>query len=119
MRGARARINRAPGGCLDLECFRHEARWLPEQQRSEMHLVTAFPHTVAIRSAGLDAHFERGESIWTESSETYRLDELAPLARASGFELAAQWVDGESPFVHALFVADDAPRPAFGRLHAG
>lgn len=112
------RINRELGGCFDPDCFRHEARWRPQQQRIEMHLRTEIPHTVAIRGAGIDVHFNRGESIWTESSEKYRLDELAPLARMAGFRLETQWVDHEWPFVHALLVADSVPPSVAERMSA-
>jgi dimethylhistidine N-methyltransferase len=113
-----ARINRELGGCFDPDCFHHEARWRPAQQRIEMHLVSELRHTVSIRAAGLDVFFDRGETIWTESSEKYRLDEIAALGRMAGFRLETQWVDREWPFVHALLVADGASPAGIGRVHA-
>lgn len=103
-----ARMNRELGADFDLASFRHEARWRERERRIEMHLVSERAQTVAVPGAGIEARFERGESIWTESSEKYALEELDVLARAAGFRVRRRWVDREWPFAHALLVADGA-----------
>jgi uncharacterized SAM-dependent methyltransferase len=48
---------------------------------------------------------KRGETIWTESSYKFRLDDIARLARLSGFECEAQWVDEQWPFAQSVLRA--------------
>jgi uncharacterized SAM-dependent methyltransferase len=60
---------------------------------------------VRIREAELTVTFERGESIWTESSYKYEPAEMLALGARSGFEATAQWIDPEARFALALFRA--------------
>ena len=97
-----ARVNRELGGDFNLRKFRHEARWRESESRIEMHAVSMARQKVRI--AGIDLSFviEEGETIWTESSHKYRLEDLDELARVSGFDVARQWVDQEWPFAETL-----------------
>jgi L-histidine Nalpha-methyltransferase len=101
-----ARINRELGGEFDLEAFRHLARYDEAERRIEMHLLSLRQQTVAIRGAGLVTVLEEGETIWTESSHKYQAEEIARMARRSGFRAEAQWVDREWPFAQTLLVAE-------------
>lgn len=100
-----ARINRELGANFNLRAFRHESRWDAAAQRVEMHLRSLTRQRVSIPGAHLTVSFEEGESIWTESSHKYRREELAAMADASGFRVAAQWVDREWPFAESLWTA--------------
>jgi L-histidine Nalpha-methyltransferase len=99
-----ARVNRELDATFDLRAFDHVARWDPREQRIEMHLRSRLNQVVAIPGAGLTVAFRRGETIWTESSHKYRLDELPRMAERTGFRCEAQWVDDEWPFAQNLFV---------------
>src|SRR2546423_2075199 len=66
-----ARINRELGADFDLRHFRHEARWRPSERRIEMHLCALAAQEVTIPAAGCSVQFERGESIWSESSHKF------------------------------------------------
>jgi len=99
-----ARINRELGGDLDLDAFRHEARWNAAQRRIEMHLVATRAVTARIRTAELDVRLEAGESIWTESCHKLGADELVALGEDAGFRHVAQWRDQAWPFAESLFV---------------
>jgi len=106
-----ARINRELGGAFVLRNFAHEARYDRTRRRIEMHLRSRNAQVVRVKDAGVQVVFERDETIWTESSYKFRLEEVAALAAGSGFECAAQWVDGEWPFAENLLVADGVRSP--------
>jgi len=100
-----ARINRELGGTFDLSGFRHEARWNARERRIEMHLRAAAAQRVRIEAADVEVDFRAGETIWTESSHKFRLEEIPQLAERAGFRCDGRWVDGEWPFSQNLFVA--------------
>ncbi len=85
------RINRELGADFEPEFFRHHAWYNPEQGRIEMHLVSLRDQTVHLDDAVIP--FARGESIWTESSYKYSLDEFVGMAAAAGFAVERVWTD--------------------------
>lgn len=99
------RINRELGGAFDLTSFRHRALYNREAGRIEMHLESRCAQTVAIRSLGIEIPFETGETIHTESSYKFDLDQVAALARETGFELRRTWTDSGRRFSSNLLVA--------------
>jgi dimethylhistidine N-methyltransferase len=101
------RINRELGGEFDLRSFSHRAVYDESEGRIEMHLVSRRKQTVAIRSLNLEIHFEEGETIHTENSYKYDLDQLSGLARESGFSLSHTWFDSLRRFSFNLFAAID------------
>jgi len=98
------RINRELGGDFDVRRFAHEARYDVRERRVEMHLRARESHDVRIEKAGLDIHFNRGDTIWTESSYKYTLEDVVQMAEATGFLVAQQWVDEQWPFAESLLV---------------
>jgi dimethylhistidine N-methyltransferase len=104
-RNVLARINRELDGTLDVQAFRHEARWNEERRRVEMHLVATRPMRARVGAAELEVRFETGESIWTESSHKYDLSELPALGQRAGFSAAGRWLDASWGFAETLFVA--------------
>jgi dimethylhistidine N-methyltransferase len=99
------RINRDLGGNFDLRQFAHVARYDDHERRVEMHLRALDAHQVRIEKAGLEIHLTPGETIWTESSYKYTLEDVVQMAEATGFRTAQQWVDEEWPFAESLLVA--------------
>ncbi len=99
------RINRELGADFDLRAFAHEARYHSQERRIEMHLRSHAEQTVAIRNAGFQCRFRAGETIWTESSHKFHLEEIPEMAREAGFRAEAQWVDTEWPFAESLWRA--------------
>lgn len=85
------RVNRELDGDFDVKQFFHRAVWNAQESRVEMHLVSRLRQRVLVRAARLDITFEAGESIWTESSYKYRIDDLAPLLDRAGFRVTGQW----------------------------
>src|SRR5450432_3375287 len=99
------RINRELGANFDLAAFRHEARWNDVERRIEMHLCSLQRQTVEIPAAGLRLMLNEGESIWTESSHKYKVEEVLEMAADTGFRCEGQWIDREWPFAQNLLVA--------------
>lgn len=99
------RINRELGGNFALRRFEHVARYDTRHHRVEMHLRARVEQTVTIPAAELQVAFAPGETIWTESSHKYHVDELAQMAGRSGFRIERQWIDREWPFSESLWQA--------------
>jgi dimethylhistidine N-methyltransferase len=100
------RINRELEGDFDLRQFEHLARFNEATSSIEMHLLSKRRQLVSVRQSGISTTFEEGETIWTETCHKYTRPEIARLAAASGFRVAAQWVDEAWPFAESLFVAE-------------
>ncbi len=86
-----ARLNRELDADFDLSRFRHVAFFDPATSRIEMHLESAMAQVV--RVAGEVVTFERGETIWTESSYKYDMALLDRVAGAAGFDVDRLWSD--------------------------
>jgi dimethylhistidine N-methyltransferase len=97
-----ARINRELGGNFDLGLFQHEARFLDNPPRIEMHLCALRACDVRIDAAAMTCHFEEGETILTEKSHKYTLPALDALIAGAGLRVDARWIDDEWPFAEAL-----------------
>ena len=100
-----ARINRELGADFSLDQFAHEAIFNHRTHSVEMHLRSLDKQTVVIPGADLVVKFERGETIWTESSHKYSLNELQTIADKAGFRSAGIWLDQEWPFAENLWAA--------------
>jgi histidine-specific SAM-dependent methyltransferase len=99
-----ARTNRELEAGFVLNQFEHVARFNSETQSVEMHLRSLQKQSVAIRKADLTVTFEEGETIWTENSHKYSLEEAGRMADTAGFDCAAQWIDYEWPFAESLLM---------------
>jgi L-histidine N-alpha-methyltransferase len=97
------RINRELGGCFDLAAFEHLALWNEEELRVEMHLRSRHAQAVNVPGAHCTARFRAGETIWTESSHKYRIEDLRRMAEQTGFEFETSWTDQEWPFAECLW----------------
>jgi len=100
-----ARINRELAGDFDLAAFRHRVLYNREEGRVEMHLESRRAQTVAVQASGIEVSFASGETIHTESSYKFDLDQVASLAAATGFEVRRTWTDAQRRFASNLLVA--------------
>lgn len=97
------RINTELAANFQLEQFAHYAFYHPWRSRIEMHLVSLQKQAVQI--GAVEIPFKQGESIWTESSYKYTLEEFAQLAAVAGFSVQQVWTDPQEWFsVHYLVV---------------
>jgi dimethylhistidine N-methyltransferase len=90
------RLNREIGADFDIEHFEHRAFYNENAGRIEMHLVSTEAQTVSIDGAPVE--FASGESIWTESSYKYSVEEFGKLAARAGFILEHVWTDQDDLF---------------------
>jgi len=94
-----ARINRELGGDFDLRRFAHYAFYNAALGRIEMHLVSRARQSVRIGAHHFE--FALGESIHTENSCKYSIEEFGALAARAGFGARRVWTDARDRF--ALF----------------
>jgi dimethylhistidine N-methyltransferase len=85
------RINNELQCDFRLDHFDHYAFYNPWEGRVEMHLVSLREQVVHLD--GMAIPFAEGESIWTESSYKYSLDEFQLLAAGAGFQVERVWTD--------------------------
>lgn len=90
------RLNRELYANFQLEHFQHYAFYNPRESRIEMHLESLKDQVVRIGE--IEFFFKLGESIWTESSYKYTLDEFAHLALTAGFTVERVWTDAQRLF---------------------
>ncbi|SRR5438552_715994 len=101
-----ARINRELDADFDVSCFQHVAVYDSSERRIEMHLRSNAPQRVVIGKAELSITLRKGETIWTESSHKYNLEEVVQMGRRAGFRCEGQWIDCEWPFAESLLIAE-------------
>jgi uncharacterized SAM-dependent methyltransferase len=98
------RINRELGGTFDLGGFRHEAIWNETQGRIEMHIRSLKAQSAQVLSERFD--FAEGETIHTENSHKYSVEEFQEMSRAAGWEPLRSWTGDDRLFsLHYLVPA--------------
>lgn len=90
------RMNQELAASFQVQNFGHYAFYNPARSRVEMHLVSLKKQMAHLGQQEIS--FERGESIWTESSYKYTLAEFAQLAADAGFTVAQVWTDPRELF---------------------
>ena len=96
-----ARANRELGADFDLGGFRHDAHYDQGKGRIEIHLRSLKDQ--AVRLAGRDFTFARGERMHVEHSYKYAIEGFQDLARTAGFQPEAVFTDPARLFsVHYL-----------------
>ena len=95
------RINRELGADIDVTAFRHEAIYNERDGRIEMHLVACRETTAIV--GGVSFHFAAGETIHTENSYKYGIEQFRGLAASAGWQPGRVWTDANGLFsVHEL-----------------
>lgn len=90
-----ARINTQLGADFCVDAFEHRAIWNAEFGRIEMHLFAKTAQHVTINGESFD--FEAGESIHTENSHKFTVEEFGELA-APWFKQEKIWIDADGLF---------------------
>ncbi len=90
------RLNRELNCTFLLDRFQHYAFYNPRESRIEMHLISLCQQRVRVNNTVI--HFAEGESIWTESSYKYTIEEFSDLAAAAGFHIERTWTDDRNWF---------------------
>ena len=96
-----ARINRELGGAFEPDGFAHEAIYNDEQGRIEMHIRSLSNQSIEVLGEIFD--FMDGETIHTENSHKYTVEEFQELARGAGWQPRQVWTGEAGLFsVHYL-----------------
>lgn len=90
------RINRELDGDFDLGAFKHKAIYNEKEGRIEMHLVSLKAQVVRIGTHVFE--FEAGETICTEYSYKFAIDDFKSLAASAGYACRAAWTDSKAYF---------------------
>ncbi|HET6374117.1 MAG TPA: L-histidine N(alpha)-methyltransferase, partial [Candidatus Polarisedimenticolia bacterium] len=90
------RANRELGADFRLTRFQHRAFYDRTHGRIEMHLVSLARQRVSV--GGRVFAFGAGETILTEYSYKYEIDQFAALAAQAGFDLRRTWTDASRLF---------------------
>ncbi len=101
------RLNRELNAGFDLDRFRHRAVFNAEAGRVEMHIQSLSRQTV--RVAGEPIAFQRGETIWTESSYKYDRAGLEAVVGAAGFAVERLLTDAAQRFWVAYLIPRHSP----------
>lgn len=99
------RVKRELDTDINPEKFSHRAFYNEEKGRIEMHLVSCEDQSVAVN--GNVFHFEEGETIHTESSYKYTIEQFMELAESSGLKVDRMWKDSRGFF--GLFYLNKIP----------
>ena len=103
------RLNEELRSDFDLRAFRHRARYHPERERIETHIVSRAEQEVSVD--GHRCHFAAGEAMPVEISCKYSCESFARIAKRAGLRVTHVWTDPRQLFsVQCL-------RPA-GSMHA-
>jgi len=97
------RINRELGGRFHPQSFEHLALYDDEQGCIEMHLRSRQAQRVPIAKLEQVVSFGKDETIHTESSYKYSLDEVRDLGHQADLVLRRTWFDARRYFLLALF----------------
>ena len=96
-----SRINRELNGTFDLSRFAHDAVWNAKTGRIEMYLESLADQTAHVLGRGFA--FAKGDTIHTENSHKYTVDEFQALARGAGWRPVTAWTDPDRLFsLHLL-----------------
>jgi len=90
------RMNRELDANFDLDRFEHQSVWDEEEGCVDSFLQSREAQTVMV--AGEPVVFEAGETIHTEYSYKYTLDDFAGLVDEVGFSVQEVWTDDRSYF---------------------
>ncbi len=90
------RLNREVGASFDSKKFRHEAFYNEQLGRVEMHLKSIIPQIVRVNQTVF--RFREGETIHTENSYKYSVDEFCELCAKAKLKIIKHWKDSKNLF---------------------
>jgi len=92
------RLNRELNADFRLATFRHRAFFNAEAKCIEMHLESLVSQTVEVANLNRSFSFVKGETIHTECSYKFSLEDIEEMAEQSCFEVARAWYDSRNWF---------------------
>ncbi|WP_251359696.1 L-histidine N(alpha)-methyltransferase [Kangiella sp. TOML190] len=96
-------VNRQLGSAIDASKFSHRAFYNEKLHRIEMHLVSMQQQAYFVDGKQID--FKAGETIHTENSYKFSLEDIDKMAQGSGFQRIKTWTDKDGYFSLNFFRA--------------
>lgn len=100
------RINRELGGRFNLENFMHKAYYNEQYSRIEMHIISKIKQDVYIDALKGCINFDMSESIHTENSYKFSIDDINRLINRSGLKVEKHYTDDNRWFALSLISKD-------------
>lgn len=98
------RMKNELGAEVEIDSFEHAAFFNEALSRIEMHLVSLAAQSIELGGKSFD--FELDETIHTENSYKYGIEDFKNMAAGSGFDTMASWTDADDLFsIHYLAAA--------------
>ena len=97
------RINRELGANFHVHGFEHFVLYNEAHGRIEMHLRSRWAQQVSIARTEQTIHFAAGETIHTENSYKYSVEDIRALGRRAHLTLSRTWFDRQRYFLLGLF----------------
>jgi len=95
------RLNREANATFETQNFEHEAIYNEKLGRVEMHLKSKISQLVRVNQTIF--RFHEGETIHTESSYKYSVEEFAELCAKAKFKIKKSWKDSQNLFCVYFF----------------
>ncbi|MBD2082594.1 L-histidine N(alpha)-methyltransferase [Leptolyngbya sp. FACHB-17] len=95
-------LNQRFQGDFDLTQFQHVAIYNEAERQIEMHLRSLRSQTVRLNTLDLTVEFSAGETILSEISRKFDLDEMKQLLSAKKLDWVRVWTDSEQAFAVLL-----------------
>jgi dimethylhistidine N-methyltransferase len=97
------RMNRELRASFDLSRFSHVAFYNPVHHQIEMHLRSGHDQHIVIQDLDMQVSFRTGETIHTEISRKFDLEEITAQLASFGFQRYRCWTDEREWFAVCLF----------------
>ncbi len=96
------RINRELDADFDLDAFDHYPYYDPETGFAKSYIVSLKKQTVVVNGINKSVEFEAGETIHTEISRKYGIEQIETLLENSRFKIAEHFFDCKHYYVNTL-----------------
>jgi dimethylhistidine N-methyltransferase len=100
------RLNRELGAGFPLDDFAHRAFWNEDASRVEMHLEAEEVCTVDLGDLDREVRFEAGETIHTENSYKFTLEDVDDMVESADLAREATWTDEGERFADHVLAPD-------------
>lgn len=100
------RINKELEADFNVEQFSHYALYNPQEGVMRSFLVSKVEQQVAIRATGQSFSFNAWESIHTENSHKYTLNQVEALGNECGFAIEKVFYDNQHGYADVLFTVN-------------
>lgn len=91
-------LNSRFGGNFELNLFKHRAFYNQDSHQIEMRLICQRSHQVYFKELELSINFTEGETILTEISRKFNLEQMGEYLKSKGLTPLQHWTDSKGWF---------------------